>query len=90
MTSACKHTTFRVLCQILFTFAGFCTQYNSQLYFAVPGLPMGRISKKVLAMRLLRPQPIFGNHIDLFVPSVLASGSPPIGLAVVARFIARD
>jgi hypothetical protein len=30
MTSACKHTTFRVLRQILFTFAGFCTPYNTR------------------------------------------------------------
>jgi hypothetical protein len=38
---------------------------------------------------LLRLQPIFRNLVDLYVLYVLAFGSLPVGLAVVACFIVR-
>jgi hypothetical protein len=42
--------------------------------------------KNIRDVCLLWRQPIFENPVDLHVPVVLGSGSPPIDLAAVVRF----
>jgi hypothetical protein len=41
------------------------------------------LGKIIRGDRLFWSRPNFGNPVDLYVPSVLVSGSPPIGLVVV-------